>query len=600
MAERFVSKRNISYLLYDVFDVESLTNYDYYKDHSRDSFDMVIDTACKIASGMMYPVLAEMDRQEPEYRDGTVKVHPVVREYLKSVGEGGWISATKPYDVGGQQLPNMLNFLASFIFSAANYSLGIYPYLTAGAANLIFSFGTQDIKDAYIAKMYSGTWQGTMALTEPNAGSSLSDITTQAEPATGGYYKISGQKIFISAGRHDAVENVIHLMLARIKGAPAGVKGISLFVVPTFRIEGDGLVPNDVNCIGIDHKMGYKGAPIAQLAMGENDNCRGYLVGEPNKGLAYMFHMMNEERVGVGIGAAAIASAAYYASLEYAQARTQGRKLGEKDPCTPQVPIIQHADVKRMLLFQRAVMEGALSLLLQVSFYLDMEHAAGAQEKEKYHLLVELLTPVVKTYPSEMGVQSVSQGLQILGGYGYCKDFPLEQYYRDMRIHPIHEGTTGIQGQDILGRKVRMNDGKAFALFLDEIKATLAAARKHAVLAKQADELEEAARSLKDVTSFLIGASPKLGAEVFLADATLYLELFGLVCVAWQWLKQAAVSGALLAAGATGDDANFHNGKVATGKFFFAYELPKTLGLVKRLRDPDGLTVSMNEQMFQD
>ena len=600
MAERFVSRKNISFLLYDVFDVESLTAYDFYRDHSRESFDMIIDTACKIGSDMMYPVFAEMDRQEPEYRDGTVKVHPIVREYLKKIGEGGWISATKPYDVGGQQLPNMLNFLASFIFSAANYSLGIYPYLTAGAANLIFNFGSQELKDAYLAKMYSGAWQGTMALTEPNAGSSLSDITTQAEQRDGGCYSISGQKIFISAGRHDAVENVIHLMLARIKGAPAGVKGISLFVVPTFRIEDGGLVPNDVNCIGIDHKMGYRGAPIAQLAMGENGDCRGYLVGEPNKGLAYMFHMMNEERIGVGIGAAGIASAAYYASLEYAQARTQGRKLGEKDPCTPQVPIIQHADVKRMLLFQRSVVEGALALLLQVSRYLDLEHVTGGEEGEKYHLLVELLTPVVKTYPSEAGILSVSQGLQILGGYGYCKDFPLEQYYRDMRIHPIHEGTTGIQGQDILGRKVRMNDGRAFALFLDEVKETVTAARKHATLKKQADGLEDAVRSLKDVTSFLIGASPKLGAEVFLADATLYLELFCLVCVAWQWLKQAAVSAAALAGGASGEDADFHNGKLATCRFFFAYELPKTLGLVKRLREADGLTVSIKENMFQD
>jgi butyryl-CoA dehydrogenase len=600
MAERFVSRKNISFLLYDVFDAESLTAYDYYRDHSRESFDMIIDTACKIGSGMMYPVLAEMDRQEPEYRDGTVKVHPVVREYLKKIGEGGWISAPKPYDVGGQQLPNMLNFLACYIFSAANYSLGIYPYLTAGAANLIFNFGSQELKDAYLANMYSGAWQGTMALTEPNAGSSLSDITTQAEQREGGYYAISGQKIFISAGRHDAVENVIHLMLARIKGAPAGVKGISLFVVPTFRIEKGGLVPNDVNCIGIDHKMGYRGAPIAQLAMGENGDCRGYLVGEPHKGLAYMFHMMNEERIGVGIGAAGIASAAYYASLEYAQARTQGRRLGEKDPCAPQIPIIQHADVKRMLLFQRSVVEGALALLLQVSRYLDLEHVAGTDEKEKYHLLVELLTPVVKTYPSEAGIQSVSQGLQILGGYGYCKDFPLEQHYRDMRIHPIHEGTTGIQGLDILGRKVRMNDGRAFSLFLDEVRETVAAAREHDALTRLADDLEGAVQSLKDVTSFLIGASPKIGAEIFLADATLYLELFCLVSVAWQWLKQAAASCAALARGVSGADADFHNGKLATCRFFFSYELPKTLGLVKRLREADGLTVSINDRMFQD
>ncbi|MBN2159617.1 MAG: acyl-CoA dehydrogenase [Spirochaetes bacterium] len=600
MAERFISKKNLSFLLYDVFDVESLTRYPYYADHGRETFEMVIETSFKIASGMMFPVLSEMDRQEPEYQDGTVRVHPAVREFLRAAGEGGWINATKPYDVGGQQLPNMINFAASFAFMAANYSLGVYTYLTAGAANLIWSFGSQELKDEYLPRMYSGEWQGTMALTEPNAGSSLSDVATQAEPTERGYYNISGQKIFISAGMHDAVENVVHLMLARIKGAPAGVKGISLFVVPALRGEGGALVSNDVKCIGIDHKMGYKGAPIAQLAMGENGDCRGYLVGEPHKGLAYMFHMMNEERIGVGIGAVGIASAAYYASLEYARLRTQGRRQGEKNPATPQIAIIEHADVKRMLLFQRAVVEGSLALLLQVSRYLDLEQVSDGEEKEKYHLLVELLTPVVKTYPSEAGITSVSQGIQILGGYGYCRDFPLEQHFRDMRIHPIHEGTTGIQGQDILGRKVRMNDGRAFALFLGEVAADIAAARKHSRLSRQAGDLETAAASLKEITSYMVGAAASIGAEVFLADATLYLELFCLVCAAWQWLKMAAVSSGALDAGASGDDANFHAGKIVACEFFFAYELPKSLGLLKRLGDADGLTVKVNPEMFED
>jgi alkylation response protein AidB-like acyl-CoA dehydrogenase len=600
MAERFISKKNILYLLFDVFDAEALTDYDYFADHNRESFEMVVDTAFKIATGLMYPALSEMDRQEPQYRDGEVQVHAVVKEYMKRAGEGGWINAPRPYDRGGQQLPNMLNFAASFIFCAANYSLAVYPILTAGAANLISNFGSEELGEAYLGRLYSGAWQGTMALTEPGAGSSLSDITTQAEPAPEGYYRITGQKIFISAGRHSAAENVVHLMLARVKGAPAGVKGISLFVVPALRPEGGSLLRNDVNCIGIDHKMGYRGAPVAQLAMGENGDCRGYLVGETGRGLAYMFQMMNEERIAVGIGAAGIASAAYYASLEYAQARTQGRRIGEKDPATPQVPIIEHADVKRMLLFQRSVVEGALALLLQVSRYLDLAQVAGGGEAEKYHLLVELLTPVVKTYPSEMGIHSVSQGLQILGGYGYCRDFPLEQYYRDMRIHPIHEGTTGIQGQDILGRKVRMNDGRALTLFLEEVAADIGAARKHGALAARADELAEAARGLADITAFLVDQSKKLGAEVFLADATLYLELFGIVCVAWQWLKQAAVSSAALAAGDAGDNANFHEGKLATSRYFFAYELPKTLGLHRRLRDADGLTVSVTAGLFED
>jgi butyryl-CoA dehydrogenase len=307
-----------------------------------------------------------------------------------------------------------------------------------------------------------------MALTEPEAGSSLADITTMAEPTDHGYYKIKGQKIFISAGDHDGADNVIHLMLAKIKGAPAGVKGISLFVVPKKRIDEKGqLVSNDVVTSGVFHKLGYRGCPIAQLSMGDSDNCRGYLVGEPHQGLLLMFQMMNEARIGVGAGAAAIASAAYYSALDYTKTRLQGRKLSTKDPTLPQIPLIEHPDVKRMLLFQRSVIEGALSLLMQAAKYADLAIVLTGEEKEKNELLLDLLTPVAKSYPSEMGILSVSQGVQCLGGSGYCDDYPLEQYYRDARIHPIHEGTTGIQGLTLLGRNVTMKGGKAYKLYLE-------------------------------------------------------------------------------------------------------------------------------------
>ncbi|MBW1775871.1 MAG: acyl-CoA dehydrogenase family protein, partial [Deltaproteobacteria bacterium] len=388
-----------------------------------------------------------MDKNPPEFIDGKVKVHPMVRPFMKECGEGGWIAAGAPFELGGQQLPFMISAAFRFILSAANYSASVYPLLTSGAAHLIESFGTQEMIDTYIPKMFSGDWQGTMALTEPQAGSSLADITTLAEPTDRGYYKMRGQKIFISAGEHDGVENVIHLMLARIKGAPPGVKGVSLFVVPNKRIQENGrLVPNDVNVAGIYHKLGYRGSPITQLSLGEKDDCRGYLVGEPHKGLFYMFQMMNEARIDVGLGAAAIASAAYYASLEYARERPQGRRLSVKDPTLPPVPIIEHPDVKRMLLSQRAIVEGSLSLIFQCCEYSDMIRVSDGEEKERFGLLIDLLTPAAKTYPSEMGIVSVSQGLQCLGGYGYCDEFPLEQFYRDARIHPIHEGTTGIQG----------------------------------------------------------------------------------------------------------------------------------------------------------
>jgi butyryl-CoA dehydrogenase len=421
-----------------------------------------------------------------------------------------------------------------------------------------------------------------------------------AEPNDAGYYQIRGQKIFISAGDHDGVDNVIHLMLARIKGAPAGVRGISLFLVPQKRMENGEWVANDLNTAGIYHKMGYRGAPITQLSMGESNDCRGWLVGEPHKGLSYMFQMMNEARIDIGSGAAAIASAAYYASLEYAQQRPQGRRVTSKDPTQPQIPIIQHADIRRMLLFQRAVVEGSIALVLQCSRYSDMERVLSGEEKEKATLLLDLLTPVAKTYPSEMGILSISAGMQCLGGYGYCDEFPLELYYRDARIHPIHEGTTGIQGITLLGRNVTMKNGQAFKLFLAEVQEVIKKAEGYGELKPYGEGLQEALEKLTKVTLHLIGVAQSKGPEVFLADATLYLEFFGIICIAWQWLIQALAAKEALNRNPTGAEADFYQGKIYTFRYFFKYELPKIEGLAKRLLDADGLTVEMKESFFAD
>jgi len=596
MAEKFISDRNLRFLLYEVFDVESLLQYPRYADHSKEVFDMVLETAMKMARDLFKPVLTEMDRNQPRYEKGEVRVHPQVRTIMREAGAGGWIGATFDYEYGGQQLPEMVGaMLPTAIFSAANYSAAVYPGLTTGAAGLIVSFCDKETQEKYLPKMMAGEWQGTMALTEPQAGSSLADITLTAEPTDQGYYKIKGQKIFISAGDHDGVDNVIHLTLGRIKGAPAGIRGISLFIIPKKRIEPDGsLKPNDVNCAGIYHKLGYRGAPITQLAFGENDDCRGWLVGEANKGLGYMFQMMNGARIDVGLGAACIASAAYYASLEYAKERPQGRRLSAKDPLSPQVPIIEHPDIRRLLLFQKAIVEGSLSLLMQCSKYHDMEKVSEGEKREDYNLLLELLTPVAKTYPSEMGILSCSAGLQILGGYGYCDEFPLEQYYRDVRIHPIHEGTTGIQGLDLLGRKVIMKNGRAYKFYLSEVNKTIEEAKGVSELLPYAQALEELVGKIDQVTNFLIGIAQQGNPERFLADATLYLELFGIVSVAWQWLLQAMVASRKLKEGFSPEDERFYQGKLLTCRYFYAYEVPKTEGLMARLMNNDGLTVEMN------
>ncbi|MEW6262394.1 MAG: acyl-CoA dehydrogenase [Thermodesulfobacteriota bacterium] len=600
MAEKFFSERNLKFLLHEVHQAQDLTGFAYFAEHSRESFDLVLDTAARLARDVLKPAHREMDQKPPVFENGRVKVHPLVRPLMKECGAGGWIAAQSPFEAGGQQLPTMINAACAFIMNAANFSASVYPFLTAGAAELIESFGSEELKTTFIPKMHSGEWQGTMALTEPQAGSSLSDITTLAEPTDQGYYLLRGQKIFISAGDHDGVDNIVHLLLAKIKGAPPGVKGISLFVAPKLRPGPGGLEFNDLNVAGIYHKLGYRGCPLTQLSLGENNDCRGWLVGEAHRGLPYMFQMMNGARIGVGIQAAAIASAAYYDSLEYARTRLQGRRLTSKDPTTPQIPILEHADVKRMLLFQRAVVEGSLGLLLQVSRYADLAKAAEGEDQEKYALLLDLLTPVAKTYPSEMGILAVSQALQILGGYGYCDEFPVEQHFRDMRIHPIHEGTTGIQGLDLLGRKVVMKQGRALSLYLEELEKTAAAASADEVLAPYGRRLSEASGKLKEVTGRLIGLALEGQVDLFLADSTLYLEFFGIIALAWQWLLQGLALRQGLAGRPSEAEAGFYQGKLAAMKFFFHYELPKIQGLVGRLLESDGLVLSVDSGFLAD
>ena len=603
MSGKFINIANLKFMLHDVLHIDSLTDKPYFKQHNKKTFDLVFEAAVKLSKDLLHPFFKELDLHLIELSDGAVTVHPQVKKIMKEFGKGGWISFTFPEEHDGEQLPSVLNCACFLMFSAANYSGTIYPGLTAGAARLIAVFGDKHLQSTYLSNMLNGKWQGTMALTEPQAGSSLSDIESIALPTNEGYYRIKGNKVFISAGDHDAVSNVIHLMLARIEGAPAGVKGISLFVVPQKRPEGKGkFVSNDVAVSQIFHKMGYRGAPTTELIFGEKGDCRGWLVGEAGKGLAQMFMMMNEERIGVGTGAAGIASAAYEAALEYAASRPQGRKVSEKNPETPQVSIIQHADVKRMLLFQRAVTEGAISLLLQCAYYEDMAKISEEKEKERYELLLDLLTPIAKTYPSEMGILSVSQSIQIFGGYGYCDDFPVEQHYRDMRIHPIHEGTTGIQGMDLLGRKVIMKNGQALKLFMEEVGQTIKAAKGYAPLAPLCVKLEDALKKISEVTMHLVKIAMEKGPEIFLSDAVLYLESFGIITVAWQWLSQAVTAFRLTAeikdGKRPGAQKDFYEGKIMTARYFYAYELPKISGLFDRLTQEDPITVEMKQEWF--
>ncbi len=585
MAKKFMSMKNLQFTLHELIGKQKIEKYKISDTYSKKSVDLILKAAFEFAKTAMHPIFEDMDRHPPEFNQGIVQVHPDVRTIMETLGKDGWIAATFPEEWGGESMPSTLFHSVNYIFTAANYSASVYPQLTRESARLIYSFGSDHLKKTYLPLMLEGKWQGTMALTEPDAGSSLGDLTTSAQLCDDGSYLITGEKIFISAGDHNGVDNIVHLMLARIKNAPVGVKGISLFVVPKLRLDENGkLIDNDVTVSQIFHKMGYKGAPITALNMGEKNNCIGYLVGEPNKGLSYMFQMMNSARLDVGMGATGIATAAYHSALDYVKDRKQGRHITDKK-AEKQVSIINHSDIKRMLLFQRAVTEGGLALVLQCGLYEELTLALPEKEKEEAELLLDLLTPVAKSFPSEMGILSTSQSLQCFGGYGYCDDFPVEQYCRDIRIHPIHEGTTGIQGLDLLGRKVRMQGGKALTLFFREVEKTISDAGAYPELKETSKDLSTAVVTISETTETLKKMAVEQGDEALLANATLYLEMFGYFVIAWLWLAQGIIAMEKLSKQKPKkEEKKFYEGKLKVSDYFFSNELPKINSLSQILK----------------
>ncbi|MBT8297103.1 MAG: acyl-CoA dehydrogenase [Maribacter sp.] len=602
MANQYIDLATLKFLLYDVHDLSSVLDQERFADYDQASVELFLNAVKDFSDKELFPFFREMDEQAAHYKEGEIIVHSQVRKFMKKGGEMGLISALFDYDIGGLQMPSTVVTAATYIQETANNHLPGYIGLTLGAAELIVHFGSALLRDAFVPKMITGDWGGTMCLTEPQAGSSLSDIITAAVP-DGDTYKISGQKIFISGGDYLGVENIVHLVLARIEGAPAGTKGISLFAVPKRRPQENGdLIPNDVNTIGDFQKMGQKGYCTTHLSFGDQNDCQGWLVGEPNKGLKYMFLMMNGARIGVGRGAAAITMAAYQASLNYANERPQGRSLtstGKKDVSQEQTLIINHPDVKRMLLFQKVVSEGALSLVLLTSKYHDLSTThSDPKEREKYLLLLEMLTPIVKTYPSEMGSVSVSNGLQVLGGYGFCSDFILQQYYRDIRIFPIYEGTTGIQSLDLLGRKIPMGNGKGLELLSAEIVKAINEASQYTELVPYAKKMGVKLKLVQEVLQFLMPFAQKGDYERFLSDATVFMEFFGNIVVGWLWLAMATKAQRALASGDSQYTSDFYNAKVHAMKFYFKYELTKTTALAEVLMNEEVLTVAEDIKMF--
>ncbi|MFY9241630.1 MAG: acyl-CoA dehydrogenase [Polaribacter sp.] len=601
MSNKYVDIETLKYILYDIHKLEKLLTRERFQEHDLESLNMFIDSVKDFSDRELYPYFKEMDETPAYHKDGTVIVHEQVQKVMHQAGEMGIIAACFNYDDGGLQIPVSVFQAALYIMDAANNHLPGYPSLTLGAAELIIEFGNQTLKDVYTPKMLSGVWGGTMCLTEPQAGSSLSDIVTKATPTGDGFYKITGQKIFISGGDYKDAKNIVHLVLARIEGAPKGTKGISLFVVPKNRVKEDGsLEYNDVMTVADFQKMGQRGYCTTHLGFGDSDDCRGWLVGEEHKGLAQMFLMMNGARIAVGRGAAAIAMAAYRTSLQYANERPQGRKLsadGKKNPSEKQSLIIEHPDVRRMLLLQKAIVEGSLSLVLLASKYHDiLTTATSKEEKEKYHLLLEMIIPIVKTYPSEAGAESVDNGLQVLGGYGFCTDFTLQQYYRDIRISALYEGTTGIQSQDLLGRKVPMENGKGLELLSAEIVKTIIAATNDEDLKVYASILGDKLKLSQKVIGHLMPFAMKGNYERYLADANLFMEYMSIVVLGWLWLEMAVDAKKQLNKADKKYSETFYESKIHTMKFYFKYEVPKTNSLAESLMNNEVVTIKTDKE----
>ncbi len=601
-------RQQTDFLLYEWLQIEQLNQRHRFSDHSRETFDAVLDTCERIAREKYAPFNRTVDIEEPVFDGEKVILPACTQQALNAYAASGMLSAAQDYDIGGMQLPYTVEAAANAFFACASVSIGA-SMLTVGNANLLMAHGSELQKQVFALNEFSGRFAGTMCLSEPQAGSSLSDVATRATPdgidhaddPLGARYRLRGNKMWISTGDHELTENIVHLVLAKIPGPDgktiAGTKGISLFIVPKHLVDTHGQLTderNDVALAGLNHKLGWRGTVNTLLNFGEGRypvrgaaGAIGYLVGKPGEGLRCMFHMMNEARIGVGLAATMLGLAGYYASLDYARTRTQGRPVGPagKDASQPPVRLIEHADIKRMLLAQKAYGEGALALALYCARLVDELHTGEPAQKHEAQWLLEVLTPIVKSWPSEWCLEANSMAIQIHGGYGYTRDFPVEQYWRDNRLNMIHEGTHGIQAMDLLGRKVLLDKGLGLQLLGKRIADTCERAAT-ATQIQQAKALQNAWSGVLDATrDAWQGDNPALS----LANAVPYMQAFGHTVLAWIWLDVSLAS--------LGNDAANHGRRHAC-QYFFNYELPKTGAWLNVVQSRDATCADMPEDAF--
>jgi len=588
MKSTIMSRRDLDFLLFEWLAVDDLVKRERFAEHSRETFSDVLDLCEELATRYFAPHNKKSDQNEPSFDGTTVTVIPEIKAALDAAAAADLIGMSMDTSLGGAQLPMTISQAGFSWFSAANISTSGYLMLTIANANLLTKFGSAEQIEAFVKPMLAGRFTGTMALSEPQAGSSLADIVTRAEPADDGTFRLFGSKMWISGAEHEMSENIVHLVLAKIPGGPAGTKGISLFIVPKFLVGSDGSIGarNDVGISGLNHKMGQRG--ITNTVLNFN-GATGYLVGEEHRGIVYMFHMMNEARLGVGMGAVSLGYTGYLKSLQYALERPQGRALTNRDPSTPQVPIIEHADVKRMLLAQKAYAEGALALALYCARLVDWQDCPDSDdERDRAGLLLDILTPIAKSWPSQWCLEANSLAIQVMGGYGYTREYDVEQHYRDNRLNPIHEGTHGIQSLDLLGRKVTQRGGAGLVALGGAVAQTVAAAGiaggESAELAAQLDA------TWQRLVAVTMGMFASGDAEAAMANSVIYLEAFGHIVIAWMWLEQFLATGA--------NPGPFYDGKRQAARYFFRYELPRTGPQLELLEALDRTTVDMRPDWF--
>jgi alkylation response protein AidB-like acyl-CoA dehydrogenase len=601
------TRETLDFLLYDWLKVDELAARERFADHSRETFDSVLDTCERVARDKFAPFNRLLDTQEPRFDGERVHLPQATHDALHAYAATGMIAASQDAGIGGMQLPCVVEMAANAFFSQASIAIGAYTMLTHGNAGLLMAHGTDRQQQVFAAREFTGEWFGTMCLSEPQAGSSLSDIATRATPDGEGFesdplgarYKLVGNKMWISAGEHEITPNIVHLVLAKIPGPdgrlPAGVKGISLFIVPKHRVDEHGDLTgerNDVSLAGLNHKLGFRGTTNTLLNFGEKGGATAYLVGQPGEGLRCMFHMMNEARIGVGLGATMLGAAGYDASLAYAKQRTQGRPIGAggKDAAAAPVRLIEHADIRRMLLAQKSYVEGGMALALYCALLVDEQHTGTPEARAEAGMLLEMLTPIAKSWPSEWALEANSLAIQIHGGYGYTRDFPVEQHWRDNRLNMIHEGTHGIQALDLLGRKAVMQGGAGLKLLAHRIDASIARALPQARLATHANALAQALQRLGAATR---AAWATAVPEDALANATPYLQAFGHTILAWLWLD---VGAAILESGAADSAANV--GRLAALDYFMRYELPKCDAWLRVVESRDRTCRDVPEDAF--